>query len=106
MPDVHSESLEGTRGPIVYAQMWEPLGIPPSSVVVRTKGDPSAAIGVLREAVASLDRQLPLANVQTMRQLEGPVLGERRTALPADPDCVVRDGVAAPRAVGTYSVLA
>jgi predicted permease len=104
VPDVHSESLEGDPGPIVYAQMWEPMGVPPSSVVLRTRGDSSAAIGVLREAVASLDRQMPLANVQTMRQLERTVLGGRRFQLILIASFAVASLLLA--AVGTYSVLA
>ena len=103
VPDVHSETLEGDPEPIVYVQMSEP-GIPPSSVVVRTRGDSSAAVGVLREAVASLDRQLPLANLQTMRQFEGIVLGERRFQLILIGSFAVASLLLA--AVGTYSVLA
>lgn len=104
VPDVHSETLESDPGPIVYAQMSEPLSIPPSSVVLRTQGDSSAAIGVLREAVASLDRQLPLANVQTMRQFEGIALGERRFQLILIVSFATASLLLA--AVGTYSVLA
>ena len=104
MPDVHSETLEGDPGPIVYVADVGALGIPPSSVVLRTQGDSSAAIGVLREAVASLDRQLPLANVQTMRQFEGTVLGERRFQLILIGSFAVASLLLA--AVGTYSVLA
>jgi putative ABC transport system permease protein len=104
VPDVHSETLEGDPGPIVYAQTSEPVSIPPSSVVLRTRGDSSSAIGVLREAVASLDRQLPLANVQTMRQFEGTVLGKRRFQLILIVSFAMASLLLA--AVGTYSVLA
>jgi predicted permease len=104
VPDVHSESLEGDPGPIVYAQMSESFGLPPSSVVVRARGDSLAAVGVLREAVASLDRRLPLANVQTLRQFEGTVLGERRFQLILIGSFAAASLLLA--AVGTYSVLA
>ena len=104
VPDVHSESLEGDPGPIVYAQVWEPQGMAPSSVVVRTNADPSVAAAVLRGAVASLDRHLPLANVQTMRQHERTVLGERRFQLILIGSFAVASLLLA--AIGTYSVLA
>lgn len=104
VPDVHSESLEGDPGPLVYAQMSEPQGIPPSSVVVRIRGEASAGIGVLREAVASLDPQLPLANIQTLRQFEGTVLGERRFQLILIASFAVTSLLLA--AIGTYSVVA
>jgi putative ABC transport system permease protein len=81
VPDVHTETLEGERTPIVYAPLWEPQGVPPSTIVVRTLGDARAAAGPLREAVAALDRDLPLSNVQTMHQVEAEVLAERRLQL-------------------------
>jgi putative ABC transport system permease protein len=104
VPDVHTETLESDPGPLVYGPLWEPQGVPPSSVVVRTPGDPSAAAGLLRGAVASLDRDLPLANVQTMREIEGAVLGERRFQLMVMAAFAAASLLLA--AIGTYSVLA
>lgn len=55
------------------------------SPLVRGRADARRCIGryrcAAREAVASLDRRLPLANVQTLRQFEWAVLGERRFQL-------------------------
>ena len=50
-------------------------------MVVRTVGDPLAALGTIRAAVGSVDTDLPLAGVATMESLIDTSLGSRRFAM-------------------------
>jgi predicted permease len=106
VPDVPSEGLAVEPTPLVYAPLTATGGaiFPYASIAVRTEGDPTMAVGVLRDAVASLDPELALSDVRTMRQIERASLGERRLQL----WLVVAFGAASLliAAVGTYSVLA
>ncbi len=55
-----------------YAQMYFPYAQGPRRgmyVIVRTAGDPLAAIGTLRQTVKSLDPEIPLADIASARQL-------------------------------------
>jgi putative ABC transport system permease protein len=47
-------------------------------VVLRTDGDPASAISGLRNELATLDRNLPLADVSTMRERMGQSVGQQR----------------------------
>ncbi len=51
------------------------------TVAVRTAGDPSSAVPLVREAVRAIDRDQPLADVQTMEQLVDTAMGQRRTSM-------------------------
>lgn len=53
-------------------------GIPFMAVAVRTAGDPELAVGPVREAVRAVDRDQPIANVSTMRQLLDRSVEQRR----------------------------
>lgn len=48
------------------------------NIVVRTTADPSASIGYLRSAVGSVDKDLPLTNVQTITQAISESVAEPR----------------------------
>jgi putative ABC transport system permease protein len=48
------------------------------TVVVRTRGDPTAVIGVIARAVHAMDTQVPLGRVSTMTQLVDESLAVRR----------------------------
>jgi putative ABC transport system permease protein len=50
-------------------------------VLARTSGEPEAAAGPVRQAVWSLDPQLPVFNVRTMEQLRAEATGDERVGL-------------------------
>ena len=69
------------------ADAWAPLpadrvadgsNIPSMMVAVRTSGDPLAVAAAVRDAVWSVDRGVPIAELQTMRALVGATLGRPR----------------------------
>jgi putative ABC transport system permease protein len=66
--DVKYDGLAGAPEPAYYLpfrqQSWSS-----QFVVIRTAGDPGAAAGSVREAVWSIDRDLPLARLRTMDEL-------------------------------------
>jgi len=62
----------------VYFPLAQASGMPFMGFVVRTGGDPMAALGAARAAVASVDPNLPLAGVNTMETLIGQRTGPRR----------------------------
>jgi predicted permease len=61
-----------TRGPNDYVEM---------SALIRTAGDPRPLTPAFREAVASIDPQLPLNRVRTLQDLAVARLGTRRLAM-------------------------
>lgn len=105
VPDVPSEDLAVEPVPIVYAPLAATPSIvfPVASISVRTVGDPSAAAGLLRETVRSLDPDLALGPLRTMSEVEAATLAERRFLLAL----VVAFGAASLliAALGTYAVL-
>jgi predicted permease len=50
-------------------------------VAIRTNGDPLALLPAARDAVHSIDRNLPLANVRTMTQLVDSSVGQRKLSM-------------------------
>jgi putative ABC transport system permease protein len=64
--DVKQFSLEGKSAATMYLPRIE-IGRP--SLVVRSSGDPIILTGAIREVVQSLDKDQPIANVQTMEQV-------------------------------------
>jgi predicted permease len=50
-------------------------------VLARTSGEPEAAAGAIREAVWTVDDQLPLYNVRSMEQLRAEATGDERVGL-------------------------
>jgi predicted permease len=64
--------------------VWMAAGQRPApdlSVVVRVTGDPHASVPRLRETLATLDRELPMAEVRTLDAVAEAALAERRFAL-------------------------
>jgi putative ABC transport system permease protein len=61
-----------------YAQIG---GIPSMSVAVRTTGDPLLMARPVREAIHSVDKDMPLSNVQSMDQMLESSLGQRRLSM-------------------------
>jgi predicted permease len=65
-------------------QVYFPLAqnaLPFLGLVVRTSGDPMAAVGAVRAAVASVNADLPLANINSMDKLLEQTTGPRRFAM-------------------------
>jgi predicted permease len=101
--DVRDKSLQEGPGLMVYVPYWD--RVPWSAAIaVRTPGDPIAAAGAIREAVWSVDPELPVSNLATMEQIEGRSLAERRfqIALLA----AFAGSALLLAALGTYGVLA
>lgn len=101
--DIRSEALEKEFDPSIYVSLWE-RAPETAAVAIRTNSDPRQAIGILRESVAALDPEVPIAQLQTMTQIENDSVAQRRflTLL------VVCFAAAALllAALGTYSVIA
>jgi putative ABC transport system permease protein len=65
-------------------QLYFPVAqadLPFMTFAARTRGDPLAAVGAVRAAVAAVDPDLPLANVNTMDALTEQTTGPRRFAM-------------------------
>jgi ABC-type lipoprotein release transport system permease subunit len=78
--DVHDRGVDAATSPTVYANS---LQRPPSSsisVVVRARVAPAALVTSMREAVRSLDSQLPV-NFKTLDQVFASSLDQRRFSL-------------------------
>jgi predicted permease len=74
--DVHIQGMEQKPEQRVYYPMlrasgksdtWIPHGF---SLVIKSQGDPTLLAGPVREAIRSLDPNLPLSDVRSMRELE------------------------------------
>ena len=92
--------------PVAEPAFWWPLlqaPFPSVSVAVRTDRDPLGLIPDVRSAVASLDRELPLAEMRTMDDIASTAFAERNFALWL---CEVFAGLAMLlAAIGTYGML-
>ncbi|MGH9970955.1 MAG: ABC transporter permease [Pyrinomonadaceae bacterium] len=78
--DVHDRGVDAATSPTVYANS---LQRPPSSsmsVVVRARVAPSALVPAMRQAVRSLDSELPV-NFKTLDQVFSSSLDQRRFSL-------------------------
>lgn len=108
VPDVPSVDLESEPAPIVYRPMTATgsgsLVQSFATIALRLSGQPGRGASILRDAVASLDRDLALSRLQTMSQIESASVGGRRLQL----YLVGGLGIAslAIAALGIYSVLA
>jgi putative ABC transport system permease protein len=77
---VRDTKRQGVEQP-VRIESWFPLAQRPSGsmeVVLRTTGDPLALSRAAREAVWSLDRNLPIPKIQTMEQILSERVAQRR----------------------------
>ena len=101
--DVRTTSLQDPPEPELY-QVTGSKGIPALMLAVRTDGDPVALAAAVREAVWSVDRGVPISDLQTMRSLVGRTLGQPRLLL------TLLGGFAATglllAAIGVYGVVA
>ena len=78
--DVRTESLDKPAQPEFYT-VATGKGVPALMLAVRTDGDPLSIASAVREAVWSIDRGVPVADLQTMRTLVGTTLARPRLLL-------------------------
>jgi putative ABC transport system permease protein len=78
--DVHDYGVDVAVIPTVYANAQQRLPSSSLNVVVRSQADPAAVVSAMREAVRSLDPQLPL-NFRTLDQVFSSSLDQRRFSL-------------------------
>jgi putative ABC transport system permease protein len=81
--DVHHNAVvEAGRAEfyVAHAQLPEHIGGAPRgmTLVVRTDGDPIAAAGAVREAVRTIDRNLPVSDIRTMAAVAATALARPR----------------------------
>jgi ABC-type antimicrobial peptide transport system permease subunit len=106
--DVHSVNLETDPVPIVYRPLTATgsgfFVMTYGAIAVQMEGAASLGASVIREAVAAIDRDIAVANLQTLEQIESASVGERRLQL----YLVAAFGIASLiiAALGIYSVLA
>ncbi|MEZ5361926.1 MAG: ABC transporter permease [Bryobacterales bacterium] len=75
--DVRQSNLEAFAGPGIYVH-YAYWGWGVASFAVRTSGDPELAVPAIREAVSSLDANMPLFDVEPMRALVSDAAGQAR----------------------------
>lgn len=78
--DVHHSALTGAPGYAVYTSISKG-GIPAMMLAVRSDGDPRALVPMLREGIWSVDRDVPVSDVETMAAKIGRSLGQPRLLL-------------------------
>jgi putative ABC transport system permease protein len=78
--DVQHASLTTAAGYAVY-QSVSRFGIPAMMLAVRTDGDPRGLVPLLREGIWSVDRDVPLSDIETMEAKIGRSLGQPRLLL-------------------------
>jgi putative ABC transport system permease protein len=78
--DVHDYGVDVAVSPTVYANAQQRLPSSSLNVVVRAQAGPAALVPAMREAVRSLDPQLPL-NFRTLDQVFSSSLDQRRFSL-------------------------
>lgn len=75
--DVKADGLDAETVP----EMYLPFAQNPSAamtLVARTTGDPSVSVAAVRREVLSIDKDQPVYNIRTMRQLLGASIAQRR----------------------------
>ena len=80
--NIKHRALEAADRPELYVPYRQPLfagwTVRPMYVVVRTSADPAATVATVRNAVARLDRDQPIADMRTMDERIGRSLASRR----------------------------
>jgi putative ABC transport system permease protein len=80
--NVKHRGLDMDAKPEFYLPLFQPLlagsNIPSVFLVTRTTGDPASAAAVVRNEVASIDRDQPVSNILTMDQRIADSVGPRR----------------------------
>ena len=74
------DSLAELTGPEIYTSVTQ-TSINAMMIAVRASGDPQALVPSVREAIWSVDRNVPLSDIQTMDARVGASLGRPRLLL-------------------------
>jgi len=76
---VEYERLAQTRSrPCVYVPQFQEPDVSRLSVLLRTKSDPKQIVNAARDAVLSINKDVPIYNVQTMERVVAESIWERR----------------------------
>jgi putative ABC transport system permease protein len=78
--DVRTQSLDQAPD----AEIYRPLSgdvLPALMIAIRTDGDPAASAPAVRQAIWSVDRDMPIADLQAMRTMIGVTLARPRLLL-------------------------
>lgn len=102
--DIHDEGLGVDTKPTLFANHRQEAWDRALTLVVRTRGDPSAAAGALRAAVKSADPTLALRNIKPLTDVVASSVAPRRFALALASSFAAIALLLA--AVGIYGVLA
>ena len=108
VPDVPSSSLEAEPDPIVYRPLsgtgdgFQVMSF--ATVAIRMTNDLTAAGTMIQRAVSSIDPDLAISRIETMRQIEDAAVGDRRFQLYLVAGFSTASLLIA--ALGIYSVLA
>lgn len=78
--DVRHTSLTSLTGPEIYTSVSK-TSIAAMMIAVRASGDPEELVPSVREAIWSVDRDVPLSDIQTMEARVGASLGRPRLLL-------------------------
>ncbi|MGB7730390.1 MAG: FtsX-like permease family protein [Candidatus Acidiferrum sp.] len=76
--DVKSGSIGGDPAPEVYAPQTSSDFVGEMTIVVRTATDPNALVPTMRSLVASMDKELPVRQVETLDQHVSSSISESR----------------------------
>ncbi|HEY9228581.1 MAG TPA: FtsX-like permease family protein, partial [Gemmatimonadaceae bacterium] len=79
--DVHNEGLDIPAGPTMFANHRQESWERSMSVVIRTSGDPEAAVPILRRATKAMDPAMALRDIRSLNDVVGSSLAPRRFAL-------------------------
>jgi len=78
--DTHTANLTTPPAPeMYYPALQRPEGF--TTVLVRTRGEPQAAAGLVREALKNVDPNIPLNNPTTLRQFVDQSMADRRLTM-------------------------
>ena len=102
--DVRGFALEEPPLPTMYWPVAQVRATPSLAIVVRTQNDPAALASAVRDAIGEIDRAQPIYDMQTLDQLVGKSLDQRRFTL----TLMVLFGVIALvlSSIGIYGVMA
>jgi len=102
--DVRGFALDEPPQPTMYWPVAQIRATPSLAIVVRTESDPAALTSSVRDAIKEIDPAQPIYDLQTLDQLVGKSLGQRRFTL----TLMVLFGVIALvlSAIGIYGVMA
>ena len=74
-------SLDSEPEPQIYVPFAQDAGWGSLSVVVRTKGEPTASIGAVRNEIRAVDKGMVIFNVRTLDDVVGIAAAPRRTPM-------------------------